>query len=103
MDVKDENNGHRGSIRGPDGRYGLCPTISSDDCDADEIDLDDDKDELGLLFCCGERLVWRDESYVGVLEAHCHKCKSDYACDPGPMRFKGEDQDSEPGRLRDAF
>jgi len=58
---------------------------------------------MGLLFCCGERLVWRDEWGDGILEAHCHKCGSEYACDPGPTRFKGEDYDIEAERWRDAF
>ena len=82
---------------------GSAPTISPDDCDETDIDFNDDEDQLGLLFCCGEMLVWRDEYGDGVLLAHCHKCRSEYACDPGPTRPEGEDEDPDAERWRDAF
>ena len=48
----------------------------------DNIDIMTDR-EIGVLICCGRRLVWIPQEGTSVLEASCDRCGTDYAMDPG--------------------
>jgi len=46
-------------------------------------------DGIGVLSCCGKRLVWEPQEGTSVMEVTCPKCGTTYAMD------RGEDEEDE--------
>jgi len=42
-------------------------------------DNEADCNEIGVLYCCGNRLIWRAENIDDIMETSCEKCGTNYA------------------------
>ena len=40
-------------------------------------------DKIGVLYCCGKRLIWEPQEGTSVMEVTCPTCGTNYAMDRG--------------------
>jgi phage FluMu protein Com len=45
--------------------------------------------EIGVLYCCGKRLIWERQEGTSVMEVTCPKCGTVYAMDRGEDEEEG--------------
>ena len=45
----------------------------------DDIEIEADYNEIGVLYCCGSRLIWHTENIEDIMETSCEKCGTKYA------------------------